>query len=238
MKGLLYKELRMAKKEFITLILCGCGIWGICLFSDMAGDELSKFMTKCVMYLGTFLMGMMVINKIFFGEEESKKWNFFVIATPKRGQGIVKSKYIAVAILFLFLFAELLLIEFLTGIGKDEPVVFYYYVIALLGCIFLFLMAFRMPFMVLFGARVGQKVEAIIFSIFMAWALWYGLYGDISIFMENDFVKVLGNLQDMLANIGVANLLKLLCISLAVYTLSGIITGVFFTKCVEKRESY
>lgn len=194
MRGLLYKEFYQFKFDMYLIVGLQLLFSGFCIASgvvtkaESAPESLSMALSLC--YIVVLLLGSMLSTE-FFAKDEKRPWNNFVFSLPQTEKGQVAAKYYAVLLLHLLI----LCFCFVT----DTIVVAIYGSVTISGitvAIVFFAMrivvhAIGIPFMIRFGSTMGINVEiACLVIAFMLLSI-YALFGDISIFFQDNIKDAL-----------------------------------------------
>lgn len=200
MLGLLYKEFIISKRSLImSLIIYLFSIAVVCLTLCISlfaanGETPEYWSASIVMMSGILtliLFGAMnsYYNNLFISDEK-RVWANFSISLPTSVKGQVKAKYI-----YLFLINSIAL--FITSI--PDAVIGYISgefsgAGSLIGqMIFMFLIfkySIEIPFTLRFGTKAGSYIMTAGYIVLSFGLIIYGLFGDISFFMENEFMDV------------------------------------------------
>ena len=229
MAGLMYKNFRLYRVALIVIGALQLLISGTVLLigtSGSASPEETLLLYGCMFLMtGFFESGL-------FAPDETQSARSFLISTPTGAVGHIKSKYFAV----LFINLAVLICCFLTDVAVfavtgDKN--------AISGMMLVFLFSFSLanealslPFIVYFGANYGMGAKASALGVIMLLVLLYGLFGDISYFLSNDFLTALiklfsnGTAQRFLVPAG----------AVLLYWLSEKLSVVLFKKTVEGRD--
>ena len=200
MLGLLYKEFIISKRSLImSLIIYLFSIAVVCLTLCISlfaanGETPEDWSASIVAMSGILTLILfgatnMYYNTLFISDEK-RVWANFSISLPTSVKGQVKAKYI-----YLFLINSVAL--FITSIPD-----------AVIGCIsgefsgagsfigqmiFMFLIfkySIEIPFTLRFGTKAGSYIMTAGYIVLSFGLIIYGLFGDISFFMENEFMDV------------------------------------------------
>jgi hypothetical protein len=200
MLGLLYKEFIISKRSLImSLIIYLFSIAVVCLTLCISlfaanGETPEDWSASIVAMNGILtiiLFGAMnsYYNNLFISDEK-RVWANFSISLPTSVKGQVKAKYI-----YLFLINSIAL--FITSI--PDAVIGYISgefsgAGSLIGqMIFMFLIfkySIEIPFTLRFGTKMGSYIMTAGYIVLSFGLIIYGLFGDISFFMENEFMDV------------------------------------------------
>lgn len=187
MTGLLYKELVLNKKNLLymalgELLLSSVMILPIFMKDEFAGSELVITSLSTILFFMMFLVyGMLTAG--LFERDETKKWAYFISASPLTQEGQIKAKYLFT----LLLYAALLLWCYFLMIFS-----------AVFGCTLNLMAAFDMlwlmllvnaiefPFLVRFGSKIGNHVKTALIAFVTLTAFEYLLFGDTSALSDPD----------------------------------------------------
>lgn len=200
MLGLLYKEFIISKRSLImSMIIYLFSIAVVCLTLCIslfaANGETPEDWSASIVAMNGILTIILFgatnsyYNNLFISDEK-RVWANFSISLPTSVKGQVKAKYI-----YLFLINSIAL--FITSI--PDAVIGYISgefsgAGSLIGeMIFMFLIlkySIEIPFTLRFGTKAGSYIMTAGYIVLSFGLIIYGLFGDISFFMENEFMDV------------------------------------------------
>ena len=200
MLGLLYKEFIISKRSLITsLIMYLFSIAVVCLTLCIslfaANGETPEDWSASIVAMNGILTIILFgatnsyYNNLFISDEK-RVWANFSISLPTSVKGQVKAKYI-----YLFLINSIAL--FITSI--PDAVIGYIsgefsgagWIIGQMIFMFLILKySIEIPFTLRFGTKAGSYIMTAGYIVLSFGLIIYGLFGDISFFMENEFMDV------------------------------------------------
>lgn len=187
MAGLLYKEFVLCKKALLILLGVAAVATAYMIFNSIISDDEELTIIYAVLYFIVFFVAGFAQSEMFT-RDENAKWSSFVISTPKAAKGQVQCKYYAALILNIFVVSWAYLLDSVTaalGSGSLTMVIF------VLFCGQLLINALEFPFSIRFGSKRGSNIKlGIIMAVFLAFII-YGLFGDISFIMTDDFPQKL-----------------------------------------------
>lgn len=188
MKGLLYKDFFLLKNGLLFAAIFQAVISGVCIFIAIPSigfsTEISILMMAACYYLSFMILA--IINQELFALDENRSWGSFIISTPQTAKGQVASKYYMILIEnIILLFCCFLTDVIVTCVAGDVMVT------AIIACMFIFCLrilihAIEIPFLLLFGSRVGGSVKSVLLVLLFFILLCYGLFGDISFLFGDD----------------------------------------------------
>lgn len=200
MLGLLYKEFIISKRSLImSLIIYLFSIAVVCLTLCISlfaanGETPEDWSASIVMMNGILTLILFGATNVYYNNlfisDEKRVWANFSISLPTSVKGQVKAKYI-----YLFLINSIAL--FITSI--PDAVIGYISgefsgVGSVIGqMIFMFLIlkySIEIPFTLRFGTKAGSYIMTAGYVVLSFGLIIYGLFGDISFFMENEFMDV------------------------------------------------
>ncbi len=213
MLGLLYKEFIVSKRSLISsLIIYTVAVIVVCIAITLAytgvtendgmlPEDWSASVTAMSSIVTVILFGTVNVyyNNLFISDEK-RVWANFAISLPTSVKGQVKAKYI-----YLFLINSVALfianihdavIGYVSGEFSGAG--------SLIGQLIFMLLIFKYSIEIPFTLRFGTKAGSYIMtagSVAIAFALLiYGLFGDISFFLENEFMDVFVKAVDFLTS--------------------------------------
>lgn len=190
MRGLLYKEFVVMKSWIRLLLFVQIVVSVTCLFTaNLYGIGNETFMLHGMCYFLMFFMtGTM--NAEVFRNDENPLWQCFVGSTPQSFKGQVQSKYYIILIVNLVvLFAEFVtdcaVVLLLNDVGASAISIIY-----VIFCLIIIGNAIELPFLVRFGSANGLNIKLCMMVLVPTMIGIYALFGDISMFMEEDYLTV------------------------------------------------
>ncbi|MCM1577623.1 MAG: ABC-2 transporter permease [Ruminococcus sp.] len=194
MKGLLYKELIINRKNLISILLGELAVSAIILLPSLLPvegvdtDTIAEFtaLMSILVFIVMFLIaGMLAAG--FFEADENKRWAFFIASTPASAAAQVRVKYICTFTVYTLLLGYCFLLSKITE-ARGTPVSFF----AALAMFFLMILlhAAEFPFTVRFGSKAGGMVKTAFGMLVMLIGIEYFLFGDISAFEETDIIAL------------------------------------------------
>lgn len=191
MRGLLYKEFVVMKSWIRLLVLVQIVVSVTCMFTGNlygVGNETLMMQGMCY-FLMFFMTGTM--NAELFRNDENSLWHSFIGSTPQSFRGQVQSKYYIILIVNLVV----LLAEFVTDCAVvlllNDIQASAISIIYLIFCIMIIGNAIELPFLVRFGSANGLNIKLCMMVLVPAVVGIYALFGDISMFLAEDFLTVL-----------------------------------------------
>lgn len=187
MAGLLYKEFVLCKKALLILLGVAAVATVYMIYNSIISDDSELTIIFAVLYFIVFFVAGFVQSEMF-QRDENAKWSSFVISTPKAAKGQVQCKYYAALILNIFVVSWAYLLDSVTAALGSGSLIF---VILALFCGQLLINALEFPFSIRFGSKRGSNIKmGIVMAIFLAFII-YGLFGDISFILSDDFPEKL-----------------------------------------------
>lgn len=195
MRGYLYHNIVLVKSNLIamgvfetllfgawTLFVVLREFWGD---TAAAGDDMTGVAVIGGLIVLTSFLLMELVSIDFFKSCEGTRWCSFAISSPGSVEGYLGAKYklllgIDLLILLLWLLTDTLLGAFCRESLPLASVAFE------CCCIQLILQAVEIAFAVRLGASFGSYCKYIFLTLIGIAALVYGLFGDISIFQQED----------------------------------------------------
>lgn len=232
MRGFLYKDFVLSKTNLIIMsVFTAFCVLG-CFFAASSADE--GFMKGVMIFAAFFLNGM--LNMGFFGFDERRAWYGFAASCPSSYRGQAASKYILIFILNLVLLLIFAVVNLIVPLADGEtrtvgsafttPVVFF--------SIQTIMNAIELPFLSRFGSQKGVNIKLIFLGSIIFIIGVYFLFGDISVFFEEDFLDALNKFISS----GRANLITafLPIAAIVLYFLSYLISAAVYRKGTENYE--
>ena len=190
MAGLMYKNFLLYRLELIVIAVVQLFISATALLTGLMGSNPggNLLLYGCMFLLiGFFESGL-------FAPDEKQSARSFLIATPTGAAGHIQSKYYFILIIHL----AVLICCFLTDAvafaltGNENTMTGV--MLVLVFSMSLVMDALSLPFIIYFGTNYGLNVKASALGIILLLALLYGLFGDISYFLSNDFMTAIEKL--------------------------------------------
>ncbi len=192
MWGLIYKDLVLQKRTFISLlaaeILLGLMTMAPLLISpsDSENSEITEMLLlfmSLIFYFFMFLVWGMSIGGIF-ETDEIKKWAAFISSTPLTLKGQIGAKYMFTFISYILLSNLCTFFGYLSySLAEEKPLIVN---TELLLWIFLLFHAIEFPFMIRFGCRKGGMVKTVMGVLLVLFVFEYFLFGNTEMFGSTD----------------------------------------------------
>lgn len=195
MRGLLYKEFHQFKADLYALAGLLVFFGGVCITNSVTAEaetpqELTMgiIVISSLIYFVLLLLGSILCSE-FFTKDEKRPWNHFVMSLPPAVKGQVQAKYYAVLVVHLMMlfgcFVMDAIVVVLSGNVQNSAIT----VGILMFCFRILVMAFEIPCMFRFGAQQGTNVEGAFCVVICVGGVIYGLFGDISFFLQENVWK-------------------------------------------------
>lgn len=194
MRGLLYKEFVVMKPWFRLLIGVQIVVSVTCMFTANlygVGSETLMLHGMCY-FLMFFMTGTM--NAELFRNDENPLWQSFVGSTPQSFRGQIQSKYyitliVNLVVLFAGFVTDCAVVLLLNDLQASALLIIY-----VIFCIMIIGNAIELPFLVRFGSANGLNIKLCMMVLVPTVVGIYVLFGDISMFLGEDFMTVLEKL--------------------------------------------
>lgn len=186
MRGLLYKEFFLLKRNMIFMAVFQLIMTGLCILLVSGGldRELTMLVLAACYYLPFFIMT--IVTQELFAQDEKSPWSSFAGATPQGLKGQVACKYYVILIENLLLLLCCFLTDTLVVAVTGDTTIS----MALAGmfffCIRIFLQAIEIPFLLRFGVNAGGAVKSAVQAFIVFAVICYGLFGNISFLFSDD----------------------------------------------------
>lgn len=195
MRGLLYKEFHQFKADFYVLAGLLAFFCGLCITSAVTAEAetpqdlmMAITMISSLIYFLVLFLGSILCSE-FFTKDEKRPWNHFAMSLPLAVKGQVQAKYYAVLVVHLMVlfacFVTDVVIVVVSGNAQHSAIA----VGVIMFSFRMLVMAFEIPFMFRFGAQQGMNVEGAFLTLFFIVLIIYGLFGDISFFLQENVWK-------------------------------------------------
>ncbi len=189
MKGLLYKEFLLYRGYALVMLWVYAMISVLCIGMPVIGfkgDELITLLTLC--YWVIFAVVGFLTSELF-RKDERQSWTSFVTSLPGAVKSAVQCKYYTMLLIHLVaLFGLFILDCIVVGVANDLACSALIAVV-MIFCWRMFMNAIELPFILRFGYVSGMWVKGIVLVIMLAGAIVYGLFGDISFFVEGNVLQ-------------------------------------------------
>lgn len=201
MKGLIYKDIQLIK-EYLYLGIAIFLISVTAVIAILTAQPLKQFLSDGSisewLAISTFviILPMIIVSMSsleMFTKDESYIKDKFYASLPNGATGYIESKYYTILMLyFLLLFAGFIsdCIMIMCGAPTESSAVM---VMAYLIAVQIILTSIEIPFVVAFGSQIGEIAKFISIMVIAALILIYLLYGDLSIFNEENPTEVIMN---------------------------------------------
>lgn len=198
MAGLLYKELILNKKNLVYIAIgeLFASFLVILPLIYQSGSEDTEYVMGFFSTFGFFMMflimGMMVSG--IFQTDETKKWAYFISASPLTHTGQILSKYLFTLLLYITLLVWCyFLTAFLAVFNQTANFAAAFEML----WIMLFANAVEFPFIVRFGSKSGTYVKTAIGTVLILFAFEWILFGETSFLSDPEkFFALFERLSD------------------------------------------
>ncbi len=197
-KGLLYKDFKLARNAIIAVGIMQLIVSALMIvFSVMTKNGMGLYtpLLKCLSCYLVFYFAALANNDMFCKDERSV-WRNFVISTPKTGRGQVRSKYIVIFTIEVCILVVSVITNLICNVIEKDKGLSVYLLFVLFFSIHIFKQATELPFVFRFGNDIGIKVKGFFTALIIMCIALYGLYGDISMFLKDDFLNALMRFLD------------------------------------------
>lgn len=216
MAGLLYRELILNKKNLLSIAAGELAVSCLLLLAVMTGTDSDVILLLGMavnlllfLILGTFTGGI-------FGGDESKKWAYFIAASPCTGAGQVKAKYLFTLLLYTLLLSWCYVLSAAVGaLGGQADMMSAF----MMMCAMLLFNAAEFPFLVRFGSRAGGYIKTAVGLLAVLIAFEYILFGDISVLESFDRLM---SFVLRLTDTGAITDISLVCLAAFPYVSAGL----------------
>lgn len=195
MGGLLYKNFFHYRIELIVLgvlqALCSLTVILLaCTSNGQINATETMIMNSALAYgIIFFLTGF--FESGLFSHDEKPAAMAFLISTPMGAKHHIQSKYISILLINLAVLFCCFLTDTVAVVIADDVAVSLGSVLLIIFSGNMIIEAFSVPFLVRFGSNHGVGVKGATLGVICAIVGLYVLFGDISMFMEDDFLESL-----------------------------------------------
>jgi len=196
MLGMIYKDLMVVRKYFLAiffvLVLPVCIVLVCAAQLRLSGGPLdddglfSIAASSTCMYLMFFTLVGWGESESFIGSDRTI-WQFFAVSTPGGMKAQIQAKYVAVFLMNMAMASLCVLIDAGMVLACETQMVSALSAVLVLLCWNLLKEAIVLPFIWALGPESGRRAKGFVLLGLMTLVGIYLLYGDISIFMREDF---------------------------------------------------
>ena len=195
MRGLLYKNFFHYRIELIVFAVFQaiCTLTVLLLASANNGktDAMENMiMNGTLTYAITFFLTGFFESGLFSHDEKPAAMAF-LISTPMGAKHHIRSKYLSILLINLAVLFCCFLTDTVAVVIADNVAVSLSAVLVIIFSGNMVIEAFSVPFLVRFGSNHGVGVKGATLGVICAIVALYVLFGDISMFMEEDFLEAL-----------------------------------------------
>lgn len=194
MKGYLYKDFMLARFSLLTTAIAQviASATAILIVYEAGFGFVSVLPAMCS-YLLVFEVNSF-INIDMFVRDERTLWKNFTLSVSDGAKKQVKSKYVVVFVSMIFIALVCCITDMICRVISKEQEVSLVSIILIVFCIKLVTTAIELPFVFRYGSTTGIKVKGTVIACIFGILILYLLFGDISIFLEKNFFKVISEL--------------------------------------------
>jgi len=252
MRGLLYKDFAVIKKE---LLLSGVAIllFSIPLFLPWtaireANGGATDAESIGIMVFGVFpffvyifIFGIIdAVQNGIYAHDERKVWSAFVMASPLRANAQVLSKYYLSLLLAFSVYIWGFVCDYIsmlvTGVGGSASGIY-----TLFFWIHIIMRALEIPFLIRFGQSHGRICKILIMAVLVFIGIVYLLFGyipeNLSLDACFEFIFCLTSNQEMFSTAALGVVALLPYVAIALYYLSYKVSCKWYEKGVEAYEA-
>ena len=186
MRGLLFKEFYENRKWLILMslfLLVNIVMFLSRILFSYDMDERLSVLSSAGMQL-VIMLFIGCFQTMIFKYDERRLWSSFVSSTPTAAKGQVRSKYLFSLFLSVVGISVCYIVDMLNcAINAAQSV---FQIVVLVFWIQLIFVALELPFVIRFGNKKGNNIRAFIFIGILVFAIIYGLFGDISVFVSEE----------------------------------------------------
>ncbi len=236
MFGLIYKEFVSNKKIIKGVAVCLCFILFMftCVAAGYGADrsisgsneiDISEILVTILMPCIFIYCLIGIVQQQVIKTDEKRLWAYYITSTPDGVKQQIGSKYLFVLLTAYIAFELCNLYDLVVSLINDVPAQMYMSLYMIAMQIMIFINAVEIPFVIRFGSKAGNNYRVILFVIVLFAILVYGLFGDITSFIESD-MNILEIIADLLTG-NTENQSSMMKLSLVI-SLFPYITGVLF----------
>lgn len=195
MGGLLYKNFFHYRAELIVLgvlqALCSLTVILLACTSNGQTNAMETMIINSALAYGIIFFLTGFFESGLFAHDEKPAAMAFLISTPMGAKHHIQSKYISILLINLAVLFCCFLTDTVAVVIADDAAVSLFAVLVIIFSGNIVLEAFSVPFLVRFGSNHGVGVKGATLGVICAIVGLYVLFGDISMFMEDDFLESL-----------------------------------------------
>lgn len=190
MRGYLYHNVVLVKANLIAMCVFEVLLFGAWILLGILQESFGEADAMTTIVIGglTVLISFLLVELVsidFFKACEGPQWCCFAIASPGSVEGYLGAKYKLLFGIDLLILMMWLLTDTLLGVISSNPIALALPAF-LCCCVQLILQALETAFAVRLGATFGSYCKYLVLLLFIIVALWYGLFGDLSFFQQED----------------------------------------------------
>lgn len=228
-RGFLYREFYLKRWSIVVIAVVQVLATFINIFAKRA-DESEMFISFLNLMYNFFWLVLCQVGVCELGSgDEKKNIRVFCLSLPSNAKGYVLSKY-------LFVLATGIAVSIFSCIaflwGVKESV--YSVGLFIMFVIFIIYNSIELPFVLCYGSENGVKVKMMMVTVVFFLACIYGLFGDISPFLDGSISEVL---YKLITNIDKPHIIiGIGAVTLLIYGISFAISVLVCRKGVENIE--
>ncbi len=228
-RGFLYREIYLKRWSIVVVAIIQVLVTLVNIPAKRSGE--SKMFISCfnLLYNGLVLILCQVGVCQVGSEDEKNKIRAFCLSLPSNAKGYVLSKY-------LFVLATGIVVSAISCIafvwGVEEAV--YSVGVFIMLVIFVIYNSIELPFVICFGFENGSRVKMAVLTVLLSLAFIYGLFGDVSAFLDGSLVEVVIRLVKNISEPHV--IIGISAVTLLIYGVSFVISVLVSRKSVENIE--
>ena len=241
MLGFLYKDFRVALKSWfmilglyllLNVILIPAVFNGMRMKSDE--QDTGIFVLMIVLFFYMLYLLVSACGKEIFQGDEKMLWQCFAISTPGAMKAQIQSKYLVIltmnlGITFVCMISDTLYVLIAGDAGISMTIALLF-----LFCWNIIKESVSLPFVYAFGVSYGNSVKILMLSVGFFLVTVYGLFGDISFFLNKN---ILESLKELLGSGNVIWVLAIMpYIAMLAYYVSYRISILVYRRGLENNE--
>lgn len=248
MNGLLYKNMRLNRLYFILSAIVPMCTTLLFVIMNCVTTNLQDGLALCAdagitqaFFLVCAVICVALSHSNTIACDESKKWAYFIVSSPKGAKGQVLSRYTVIFLLSAITSASAVLIDLLifilTKVVTDVKPDMNIKIVAVLFFAMIFVDALELPFLFRFGSKRGAFVKMMMGLVLIIAVMIYLLFGPLPEDMDGFMDAVMQFIDDFRHGI-TPKAVKIFCrvfpfVSLGTYVISYFISCKFYLKGIE-----
>lgn len=211
MKGYLYKDFMLAKFSLLTTVILQVIASFVAVLFSCLKTAVGEYGFVDAVIVGCCYVLVFVIasfaKRDMFEKDERILWKNFTLSTVNGVEKQVKSKYTVILVIMIFIVSSCYLTDAICVAICKEQAISLSVTIFVVFCFKLLTTAIELPFIIRYGVAKGSKVKGIILLCIAGVFILYALFGDISMFLRQDFFHAMSEFMQQAGTVWVLAIL-------------------------------